>query len=509
MNRTTLSVKNTLVSFVAQILTLVSQFVMQIVFVHQMSVSYIGANGLLANLMNLLSFAELGIGAAITFSLYKPLAENKLSEVDALLTFYKKVYRSIGVFILVVGAILAVTIRSFIKEGSSIPNIQLMFYLYVIGTAVSYFFSYSRSMFIADQKSYINTINQVGTRLVQNIVQIAVLILWHSYLGYLLIQIIGTILANYLINKRAKRDYPELSWQSRESIPADVLTTLKKNVLGNVSSKIGEIVVNGTDNIMISKFLGLSIVGIYSNYALITQGIGSLLSQVMNALIGTIGNIGTTETVDTQRKVYFQNLHLVSLASVVFAATFYLVSPIFISLLFGERFVLNNLTVLLISINLGFSSLRKANLSFTAALGLFWTMRYKALIEATTNFFFILLFMTKFNLGVDGVLLGNILSNLVINFWWEPRIVFKHGFNESSVKAILRFGVYHVFMLFILILTYFIIPNLPKYSWLALIETGVTGIIIYTMIFVLSFWFQYETRYIIHLIQKTFRRIIR
>ncbi|MCG4288242.1 hypothetical protein K9863_11125, partial [Lactobacillaceae bacterium KNUT 0156] len=205
INHATATVKNTVVATGAQLVTLASQFTMQIVFVQTMSANYLGANGLFNNLMNILSFAELGIGAAITFSLYRPLANRDMGLVDALLTCYRRLYGGIGFTILLLSLLLAAGLPFFVKPGLTIPHIQFMFYLYVIGTALSYFFSYARSLFIADQRAYVNNINQVGCRFIQNIVQIVVLVVWQNYVAFLMLHIGGTLLANLLINWRAKQ----------------------------------------------------------------------------------------------------------------------------------------------------------------------------------------------------------------------------------------------------------------------------------------------------------------
>ena len=135
MNHATATVENTVVATGTQLMTLASQFTMQIVFVQTMSANYLGANGLFNNLMNILSFAELGIGAAITFSLYRPLANRDMELVDAPLTCYRRLYGGNGITIFLLGLLLAAGLPIFVKPGLTIPHIQFMFYLYVIGTA--------------------------------------------------------------------------------------------------------------------------------------------------------------------------------------------------------------------------------------------------------------------------------------------------------------------------------------------------------------------------------------
>ena len=494
INHATATVKNTVVATGAQLVTLASQFTMQIVFVQTMSANYLGANGLFNNLMNILSFAELGIGAAMTFSLYRPLANRDMGLVDALLTCYRRLYGGIGFTILLLGLLLAAGLPFFVKPGLTIPHIQFMFYLYVIGTALSYFFSYARSLFIADQRAYVNNINQVGCRFIQNIVQIVVLVVWQNYVAFLMLHIGGTLLANLLINWRAKQQYPMLTWRSSQRIPETIKQKLRENVLGNISAKVGVIVVNGTDNLLIAKYLGLSVLGAYTNYALIVQGLSSLVGQVMAAIVGVFGHIGVTESVAQQQVAYYRNLCLIALVSTVLAGGCFTVMQDFIRLVLGPAYVLADFTVLLIVINLGFTMLRQANLSFAAALGLFWTMRYKSLVEAGVNLGTSLWLITQTDLGINAVLLGNNISNLVVNFWWEPWLVFKHGFQQSAKCPLVKFTAYHVALAGLVGVHYVCHGWLPQMGWLGLIFTGMGSVVGYSIVFILAFSCQIETR---------------
>lgn len=506
MTRTSLSIKNSIISLIAQFVTLVMQFLMQIVFVHYMSTNYLGANGLFTNLMSILSFAELGIGAAITFSLYEPIAGDDTEQVDAILTFYKKIYRTIGISILVFGGLMTLGLDFFVKSGTMIPHMKLMFFLYVLGTAVSYFYSYSRSMFIANQKSYVNTINQVGFKVLQNVLQITVLCVWHSYWMYLVLQIISNFFANWFITRRAKKDYPELTFKSEKRISPAIVEKLKKNVLGNVSNKIGDIVVNGTDNILLSKFLGLGVVGLYSNYILVSQGIGSIISQVMNAIVGTFGNIGVTESIEKQKSVYFQTLYLVALMGIVASSGFLIVIQPFIQFFFGSRYNLTTLTAFLIALNLGIVSLRKANLSFISALGLFWQMRYKALIESVVNLALSLFLVTQTTLGINGVLIGTILSNLLVNYWWEPLIIFKNGFEQSVGGALIRQGEYYIALVGFLWLDVLVIPKIAHISLIQMFFVGALTAVFTASAFVLIFAFQRsETKFFFRIVRKVIK----
>lgn len=510
MSRTALSIRNSVISLLAQVVTLIMQFVVQIVFVRSLTANYLGANGLFTNLVSFLSFAELGIGASITFALYKPLVDEDWTQLDALLSFFKKIYRAIGLFIIVSGVALTQFLGFFVRKGSSIPDIQFMFLIYVLGTAVSYFYSYSRSIFIAAQFSYINTLNQVGFRVLQNVGQIIALFYFQSYLGYLVLIIAGNFLSNLMITRMAESRFPNLTWRSKSLVSPEVLETLKKNVIGNVSAKIGAIVVFGTDNILISKYLGLGVVGLYSNYTLITQGIISVLSQVMNAVLASFGNLGATASVEKQEKVYYDSLYFVSLLTFVSTITMYAVIQPFVQTWFSSEYVLPGSTVFLIALNLGFNNLRKANLNYMSALGLFWPQRYKSLVEAAVNFIvsFALIRMTK--LGINAVLLGTIFSNLTINFWWETLVVFKYGFNKSMKKALLKLGIQHVVLAFGLLIVKGILQVFEIRGMLSILVSSLVfamgSLIFYVVLFIKTPETEYFKTVAFGLVRKVLKR---
>ncbi len=247
--------KNSVIAATSMIVTLLGSFVLQIIFAQQLSANYLGANGLFTNVVSYLSFAELGLGASIVFSLYKPLAENDWDTISAIMMFFKKTYRVIGIFILVTGFGISSFLPNLINKSSTIPNVRLMFLLYVFGVSITYFFSYARSLFLATDKMYVNTLNQLFFKVLQYIIQGTLLIALQSYTGYLIAVILLNFAGNYSISKQAKRFFPLINWQTSGKVPSEIMNRFEKNILGNISAKIGTIIVFGTDNILISKFL--------------------------------------------------------------------------------------------------------------------------------------------------------------------------------------------------------------------------------------------------------------
>lgn len=503
MNRKRLSVKNATFALVTQFLILVGQFLVQTIFIKFLSAKYLGANGLFTNLVSFLSFSELGIGSAITYSLYEPLANKDYDEVNSIMHLFKNAYRMIGLTILVLGLILSIFINKFVRENQSIPNLRLFFILYLLSTVVSYFYTYTRSLIIADQKGYINSTNQLIFKLLQIVLQIVVLIEFESYFGYLVIMIVTNLASNIRINYLTFQKFEFLDLSSRKKLPKKVVSKMKSNVVGTMSNKIGEIVVFGTDNILISKFVGLFAVGIYSNYSLIVNGITSLTNQVVSALISSFGNLGATSHEDYQEEIFFDYFYLVALGTYALSTIFLVVSQPFMMIWFGKEYVLSNLTVLLITCNFVLTELRQGVLGFISALGLFWPMRFKSLVEGFLNLSISLVLLGQFHLGITAVLLGTFFSTILINMWWEPLVLFHYGFHSSLGRYFLKLFQYLLLIAVTFGMIIFLMPLLIKVrSLILLCVLGVLSLTTSILIFEFCFMNTIENKFFVDLIRK-------
>lgn len=438
-----------MVAVIAQTVKIAGNFIVQTAFVKTLGATYLGANGLFTNLISFLSFAELGIGAAFSFSLYEPLANNNYNVLSSIMSLYRKVYNFIGCFILLSGSILAFFVPYLTKGNEGIPHIQIYFFLYLLSTVVSYFFTYNRSLLIADQCGYIDSVNQLNFSIFRYVFQILALI-YRSYIWYLIAQIICNLLANISITLLTRKRYPLINEYVKNKPSKKIIFKLKQNIIGTISSKIGLVVVNGTDNILISKFVGLTKVGIYSNYSLVMSGVTVILNQALISVVASFGNLGVVEKENKEKQVILFNEFV--FYNAVFSFFIGLVSLIFfqpfITIWVGQEYKLPILTINLIVINFVLSTFRPA-LNMINAYGLFWGYRYKSIIEAIVNFGLSLYLVSMTNLGINGVLIGTIISNLVINSWWDPLILFKGAYNMGILKFYLKYisylGIYIFF----------------------------------------------------------------
>ena len=439
INRTKATMLNTSFASVAQLVQLIFQFVSRTIFIHMLGVQLIGLNSLFTNILSYLNFAELGIGSAITFSLYKPLAENKWQQVSAIMRLFKRLYEIIAIVVLVGGILTTAFIPKLIKGGiEELPvNVYIAFILALLNTVVSYLVTYKRTLLIADQRGYLNTLNSVGYNVAGQIFQIISLLVWKNFYIYLIIQAASMLISNLRVSKVVDRVYPLLEINTPIRVDKTVLVTLKQNISGMISSKLGGIIVNGTDNILLSMFVGLTQVGLYSNYAMITSGLTQVFNQFVSAVASSIGNLGATSKRRTKvKQIFYQYFVVSSSLALMITVGFASFSTAFVSIWLGKSVVYSALPLFVITLNFYLQSLRQSLITYTASYGLFWYARWKPIFESAINFGCSLWLVKYTSLGVSGVLIGTIISNLIVNVVWESIIVTRHAVNESFFRFI-------------------------------------------------------------------------
>lgn len=428
-SRTKNSIRNYGATMFAQLLSILLNFIGRTVFIYFLGVEYLGVNGLFSNILSLLSLAELGVGTAITYMMYKPIADGDVDKIAGYNLLFKKIYNYIGLFILIVGLGLTPFVDSLIKGKPDISeNIYLIYALFVINSSISYFYTYKRSLLIAFQKEYINNSNIVQFALVKDVALIAVLFCFRNFYIYLVTQIIVTFLSNIFISIKVNKLFPHIVKLKNKKIPSSEIKIIIKNTAAMVCHKIGSAAISGTGNIFISYFVGLATVGIYSNYILISQCAIQIVGKGITSLTASFGNLVASDTHERVfqvfKKIYFINFVLSLTIGVLY---FSLIQP-FITIWIGKEYLLGSSSILIIVINtLFFNQIRVPAQIVINTYGLFWQIKWKSLVEAAINLGLSFLLIAHFNLGINGVLLSALISNICTNLWWEPYVATKLG----------------------------------------------------------------------------------
>lgn len=505
------SILNSSISMFIYVLRLLIQFTARSFFIHYLGAQYLGLNGLFSNILSFLSLAELGIGTSIVFSLYKPLAENDEKHIVSLMRLYKKAYEMIGLAIGIIGLVIIPILPFIIKDNSSIEmkNVYLYYVLFLLNSVVSYFFTYKRSLIIADQKNYLVALNDFIFLFILNIIQIVCLYLFKSFTVFLILQVIFTLIGNISISIITDRKYTFLKTVKPEKIEPELKQEIKKNVIGNMSSKLGGVIVMGTDNILISGFVGLTAVGIYSNYSLIIVSVQNLCKQITNSITASLGNFAVSG--DSKRANQLYDNHLfINHTLIYFFSTimFNLINP-FISLWVGKSYTLPVLTVILVMINFVIQVYRNTNIVFIESFGLYWQQRYKPIVEAGMNLVISLVLLIVFKMGINGVLLGTIMSSIGFVFWFEIYIVSRYSLNIKMREKVIEYFKYFLQLVFsILCIYYFNNFQLIVFSTdlIGLIFRGLVTFGLALVIYLAMYFKSSEFKFILGIVKKIIRR---
>ena len=428
-SRVTNSLRNASFSIISNIIVSLLGFSVRTVFIKTLSSEYLGVNGLFSNILTLFSLAELGIGNAIIYKLYRPVAINDKEKINSLLAFYRKAYQAIAILVTVMGLLILPFLDYIIKSPPKIiEDIRVIYILYLANSVFSYLFVYKKSLLIADQKEYIAKMINIAKTIILSIIQIVLLLVYKNFLFYLAVQVLATLLHNVAISLFCDKKYSYIK-DKPIGLEKDEKKSIFKDVRALVLYKISNIVINSTDNIILASFVGIGTVGLYSNYHMITRTVYALTKSPLRALSASIGNLNSTEDVEKQYLIYNSTVFITSwIYGFVFICLNILVQP-FITLWAGEKYLLDRYVVIVLLLNFYFMGVSGAYNIFRNTFGLFVQGQFRPAISALINIVFSLILVQYY--GTIGVFLGTLIAYLSISIWYDPYVVHKHAFKKS------------------------------------------------------------------------------
>ncbi len=508
MQRTKQSVKNASFSIGAQLIQQLMKMLVRIAFIRVIGQPYLGINSLFTDILIALQLVELGIGPAIAYSLYKPLSCNDTEKVKSLMALFRKAYRIIGILILVGGICFMPFYPFFIKEMLDVSNLNFIYLIFVFDTAVSYFNSYYRTLLVSDQKKYKDMIIQTAVTFGISVLQIVAIYVIRDYMSYLALQVIGTILTNFLASRVAKKEYPYLKEKEAKKLDDETFKEIKKNVVAMVFHKIGGIIRDATDNLIISKYIGIIMAGVYSTYAMLAKALNTLISQIFSAVLSSVGNLHVTRSEEAQKEVFY-NINFINfwIAS-MFACCFGVLSSSFVLVISNESYVLDLFVVVIVSLRFYLDTMRKTPWMFCEAAGIYWQGRTKPLWEVIVNLITSIILVKT--IGLPGVFIGTIITILVVDLPIEPYLVFKYVLKGGLAKYYKKYAIYLLVTAIMYIATYFTCSLVPLFGKgvIAFILKGIVALITTNLIVVLTMFKTDEFKYTIDLAKKYITKFI-
>lgn len=488
------SIKNISSGLLGQMILLITNFITRTVFIRTLGSTYLGVSGLFGNILSLLSLAELGIGQAIMFSLYKPISENNDKKISALMRIYKIFYRFVFIFVLVVGFSLTPFLRYIISDFEEIPNISIIYLMYVFSSASSYLFAYKNTLITATQKNYIiNRASYVFSFLMM-LVQVIELYLFKNYIFYLAVQICITIIQNLYTAHKATLLFPILKNKKVEKLECSEKNDLFKNVKSLMIYKIGSLALNSTDNILISMFVGITKVGLYSNYTLICNSVTAFLSTIFGNITASIGNLNAVETNEKKFEMFnIINLTTFWLYSVCSICIFCVANP-FINAWIGSEYLLSYHELFIIVFNVYIGGMLFAPFNYRQTMGLFVYGKMRPIISALINIVASVILGKYF--GLVGILWGTVIARVTTNVWFDPYIVFKIGLKMSPFYYFKDYIIKLILVFTVGMLTFGITSILPNFGFVSVMFKAIVSFLLVNISFLLIYGKSKEFNYL-------------
>ena len=432
------SITNVATGGVLQLLTLLLNFVVRIVFVRVIGYSYLGISSLFANILTVLSVADLGFGTSISISLYSALKKADKNHIAGIISYYRKVYFVIGIIVFMVGVMLRPFVGYIVNTETPIPNIELYFFIYLVNLVSTYFVSYRHAIIKADQNnSVINTV-QSTVLLAKSIIELIVIVAFphfmemqYVYTVYLIVMVAATYVSELWCAHLAKKMYPYAF--EGASISREEKVEISKNVRSLLLYKVCNAVNKSIDAILISILVSTTILGKYSNYTLIIgvlMGFGCLVSR--NS-IASLGNYVLTESKEKQADMFY----LINFVHIVIAA-FFIVNYVgilqpFFHFVFGLDSTLSIATLILTAVHIGFDLNYQVNELFRETTKMFRKIPYISAINLVLNI--ILSIVLGHFFGLEGIIAGTLIAYFLTSFWFETFALFKFHLQMSSKKV--------------------------------------------------------------------------
>ena len=482
--RTDNAIRNIVFGVLYKAESIILPFFIRTAMIYIMGSQYVGLGSLFTSILSFLSLAELGIGHALVFSMYAPIAKDDDVTLCALLNLYRKIYRCIGTVILVVGLALMPFLKYLISDGYPADiNIYILYSIYLSNIVISYLmFGYKQSLLVAFQRSDIISKRTMIIQVIQNVVQFSVLLLTRNYYLYIIFLPVFTAVTNIFNLIIVNKMYPQ--YKCRGNISKELKRSIVKKVTALIGTKANAIVMHAADNIVISAFLGLTMVGIYGNYYYIMNSIVGIMTIIYTSLTAGLGNSLETDDVGKNYNDFnilsFLNFWLVTFCSVCLLCLY---QP-FMDLWVGKELMFGFDVVVLLTVYFFVYQIRRIVLTYKDAGGVWWEDRFRPYVMMFFNLTFNIILVQV--IGIQGVILSTIIS-MLISLPWENYTVFKFIFKKSSLEYYLQFLKYVISAIAISAITYFACYWIP-YGWIGLfIRAGICVVLPNVLLFLIFF----------------------
>lgn len=466
LSKTEYTVKNAAWSIVGKLVGDILGFISRSFFIKYLGIYYLGLNSLFVSVLSVLSLAELGIGSAVTFSLYKPLSQGDTEKVKSLMGYYKRAYTLIALVVTVLGLIVMPFLQYIVSDWGSYASSESAYNPYIVyaiilaTTATSYLLAYKRTLIIADQREYVVKNFTTVFSIFSYTAQIVLLVVTKNFYIYLGIAFITSNLSNIFLNLLINKRYPYIKEKNVSKLDDTERKKISKNVRALIIDKLGTTFIYQTDNIITSAIISTVVVGVVSNYNTIITMIAGFVNIITGAAQASLGHFIANADADRQHELFktYRFIHFWQ-ASFVTICIFALIQPFMRIWVVEDMYMLDMLSLFAFAIANYINLERGPILYFKIAGGVFEADKWLALVMGVVNVGASI--GLGLWLGVAGIYFGTIVTGMIATIV-RPVVVYKHLFKRSPKDYFIKWCIYAGFTVATGVGAYFLIAWFSK-----------------------------------------------
>lgn len=492
-SRTRRATKNISYALLNQMMNVILAFVLRTVFIQSFGVTYLGLNSIFSDILGLLSMADLGLGTAMVYSYYKPLADTDYRKLAALTSFYKKIYSAIAIIVAIIGILITPFVPLLINTTEEIPHIYIYYWIALSKVVVSYLCVSRLAILTADQKGYKQSKVNMYLNVMKTVLQIVIILAFKNYILYLLLGTVFYFANNIIVSNIARREYPFIN--EKVEISDSDKREIANNVFSSFTYKVSNVLLDATDNILISVIVGTIMVGYYSNYLMVESKLVMMYTLVFSSLTASIGNLMVNGKDEQKYRVFKGEQSICYITSMVLIPCYVLLINDFIKVWLGEEFLIDNLSIAAIGINLFLICVNQPVLNYREATGLYKKAKTMMLMCAILNI--VLSILLGKMMGLSGILFASAISRVLTIVWYEPHILYKQYFSASIREYFGKFFLYSCIISVLIGIGFFINDKIgiEIMTWGGLLAKAFVVGSIVALIVLLLFWNNKDVRY--------------
>ena len=477
MGRVKSATRNIAFGYIGQLATALMSFVLRKIFILHLSETLLGVNSLYTNILSILNMAELGIGTALNFSLYGPVARGEKEKIKSYMQMYRKAYHTIALVVAVIGLAMTPFLPVFIRNpgDNTLRDLTIYYFIFLFNTVSSYFVAYKYSLINAEQKNYIQTNIITITKVITVFFQIIVVVVTENFYLFLITDAFIQLIQKIFVSRYLDNMYPYLKEKDVQKLSKEESDNVWTKTKALVFHKVGDVARLQTDALIISSFIEVTMAGVVDNYNMVISTVSNFVNIIFNSVISSFGNLIATESKEKQYSMFRVYRFFASWIYGFSCVGFMVLLTPLIRLWLGDRWILTSAAVYCILIDYYFKGDRIVLSYYKTAAGVFEPDKYLALIQGAVNLV-ISIVLVQTSLGITGVYIGTIVSGLIANIT-KPVIIYGTCFDKKAYGYFLDTAKYLTSMVFVLLLCQFISTKviatltIPSFLLMAVIIT--------------------------------------